>query len=54
LIVFETLAALAYAFMLRGEGPGPVTLTGVALLVAGVLWALRVRPEPMAAQGHAG
>ena len=54
LIVFETLAALAYAFMLRSELPGRVTLTGVALLVAGVLWALRVRPEPMAAQGHAG
>jgi drug/metabolite transporter (DMT)-like permease len=54
LIVFETLAALGYAFLLRGEVPGPVTLSGVALLVAGVLWALRVRPEPMAAQGHAG
>jgi drug/metabolite transporter (DMT)-like permease len=54
LIVFETLAALAYAFVLRGEAPGPVTLTGVALLVAGVLWAMRVRPEPIAAQRHAG
>ena len=54
LIVFETLAALAYAFVLRGAMPGMVTLAGVALLVAGVLWALRMRPEPMAAQGHAG
>ncbi len=54
LIVFETLAALAYAFVLRGQVPGPVTLTGIALLVAGVLWALRVRPEPLAAQGRAG
>jgi drug/metabolite transporter (DMT)-like permease len=53
LIVFETLAALAYAFALRGEMPGPMTLAGVALLVAGVLWALRVRPEPLAAEGHA-
>ena len=44
LIVFETLAALAYAFMLRGQMPGPVTLAGIALLVAGVMWALRVRP----------
>jgi drug/metabolite transporter (DMT)-like permease len=52
LIVFETLAALAYAFMLRGQMPGPVTLGGVALLVAGVLWALRVRPEPLAAEAH--
>ena len=53
LIVFETLAALAYAFMLRGQAPGPVTLAGIALLVAGVMWALRVRPEPLAAEGHA-
>jgi drug/metabolite transporter (DMT)-like permease len=52
LIVFETLAALAYAFALRGQMPGPVTLAGVALLVAGVLWALRVRPEPLAADAH--
>ncbi len=43
LIVFETLAALAYAFLLRREMPGPVTLAGVALLVGGVLLALRVK-----------
>jgi drug/metabolite transporter (DMT)-like permease len=43
LIVFETLAALAYAFVLRQEVPGAVTLVGVALLVAGVLLALRVK-----------
>ena len=53
LIVFETLAALAYAFMLRGQMPGAVTLAGISLLVAGVVWALRVRPEPLAAEGHA-
>lgn len=41
LIVFETLAALAYAFLLRGQWPQSGTLAGVALLVAGVLWALR-------------
>ena len=44
LIVFETLAALAYAFMLRGRAPEPATVLGVALLVAGVVWALRTRP----------
>ena len=53
LIVFETLAALAYAYILRGQAPGPLTLLGVALLVAGVVWALRVRPEPLAADAHA-
>lgn len=44
LIVFETLSALAYALALRGQWPDTLTLVGVALLVAGVLWALRVKP----------
>jgi drug/metabolite transporter (DMT)-like permease len=51
LIVFETLSALAYAYLLRGRMPEPATLAGIALLVAGVLWALRVRPEPAVAHG---
>ncbi|AMO22665.1 DMT family transporter [Ramlibacter solisilvae] len=46
LIVFETLAALAYAFVLRGSSPPATTIAGIALLVAGVVWALRIRPEP--------
>ncbi|MCA3218678.1 MAG: DMT family transporter [Burkholderiales bacterium] len=46
LIVFETLAALAYAFVLRGQWPALPTAAGIALLIAGVLWALRVRPLP--------
>ena len=54
LIVFETLSALAYAFMLRGQMPVPLTLLGVLLLVAGVVCALHTRPAPLAAQGHAG
>jgi drug/metabolite transporter (DMT)-like permease len=45
LIVFETLAALAYAFALRGRAPQPLTLLGIALLVGGVVWALRVKPR---------
>ncbi len=44
LIVFETLAALAYAFAWNGRWPPPATLAGIALLVAGVLWALRIKP----------
>jgi drug/metabolite transporter (DMT)-like permease len=51
LIVFETLAALAYAFAWRGRLPEPTVAAGIALLVAGVLWALRVRPEPPVAHG---
>lgn len=49
MIVFETLAALAYAFALRGEWPGPLTALGIALLVAGVIAATRIRPEKVAA-----
>ena len=45
LIVFETLAALGYALTLRGQMPAPGVLVGVLLLVAGVLWALRVKPQ---------
>ncbi|MBQ0961282.1 DMT family transporter [Ideonella sp. 4Y11] len=52
LIVFETLSALAYAFVLRGEWPGLPTAAGIALLIAGVWWALRVDPEPAAADAH--
>ena len=52
LIVFETLAALAYAFVLRGRWPGAETLAGIALLVAGVLWAVRARPGPETADAH--
>ncbi|MBV8045676.1 MAG: DMT family transporter [Paludibacterium sp.] len=52
LIVFETLSALAYAFLLRGVWPQPLTLVGIALLVVGVLQAVRVKPEPVAVAGH--
>ena len=52
LIVFETLAALAYAFVLRGAMPPAATLAGIALLVAGVLWALRARPQAAEAAPH--
>jgi drug/metabolite transporter (DMT)-like permease len=42
LIVFETLAALAYAWLLRRDWPDAVTLAGVGLLVAGVVLGVRV------------
>ncbi|MCY7315439.1 MAG: DMT family transporter [Rubrivivax sp.] len=41
LIVFESLAALAYAFVWRGQLPGGLTLLGITLLLFGVLAALR-------------
>jgi drug/metabolite transporter (DMT)-like permease len=45
LIVFETLAALAYGYLLRGAAPQPLAVLGIGLLVAGVVWALRVKPQ---------
>jgi drug/metabolite transporter (DMT)-like permease len=51
LIVFETLAALAYAFVLRGHWPGLLTGLGVALLVAGVVLAVRIKPVAHAPAG---
>ena len=41
LIVFETLAALVYAFVYRAQWPQPLTLLGAALLIAGVVVGLR-------------
>lgn len=37
LIVFETLSALLYAFLRRGEMPAPQVLAGVVLLCVGVM-----------------
>jgi drug/metabolite transporter (DMT)-like permease len=46
LIVFETLAALAYAFAWRGQAPNWNASLGIALLVAGVLLGLRAFKLP--------
>jgi len=45
LIVFETLAGLLYTFMLRQSVPPLLTLTGIALLVLGVVIAVRSKPQ---------
>lgn len=50
MIVFETLAALAYAYWWRGTWPPVGVLAGVGCLVGGVLWAVRIKPVPMAAE----
>ena len=52
LIVFETLAALGYAFALRGGVPQAGTLLGVALLICGVVWAVRSQSVPASADAH--
>jgi drug/metabolite transporter (DMT)-like permease len=46
LIVFETLSALAYAFMWRGVPPALQVLAGIALLCAGVLLGMRAFHTP--------
>ena len=45
LIVFETLAGLLYTFLLRQSLPPRLTLSGILLLVLGVVSAVRARPE---------
>ncbi|MGE9551338.1 DMT family transporter [Erwinia amylovora] len=50
LIVFETLAGLAYTFMLRSSWPPLLTACGIACLVAGVVLATRMKPEPVVQQ----
>ena len=46
LIVFETLAAMAYGFMHRAAWPQPWDWAGMALLVAGVVVGTRVFVRP--------
>lgn len=48
LIVFETLSALAYAFVLRGESPPPASWLGAALLLAGVIFGAGAKAKPAA------
>ncbi|MCU5772589.1 DMT family transporter [Erwiniaceae bacterium BAC15a-03b] len=44
LIVFEILAGLAYTFMLRQQWPPLLTLLGIICLIAGVIYAMRIKP----------
>lgn len=50
LIVFETLAALAYTYLWRGDWPTMHTLLGIAILVAGVVWGVRAGDTSRSAQ----
>lgn len=47
LIVFEILAGLAYTFMLRQAWPPLLTLGGIGCLMAGVIYAMRIKPKPV-------
>ncbi|MEO3991984.1 DMT family transporter [Pseudocitrobacter cyperus] len=50
LIVFETLAGLLYTFVLRHSVPPLLTLSGITLLVLGVVIAVRAKPVKPALQ----
>jgi len=55
LIVFETLAAFAYAFIWRGALPGGTALVGIALLITGVVLGVRAfRPVRDSRQADVG
>jgi drug/metabolite transporter (DMT)-like permease len=47
LIVFETLAALLYAFLWRDAMPTAQAAVGIALLCAGVIWGVRTFRPPV-------
>ncbi|EHD22269.1 MULTISPECIES: DMT family transporter [Brenneria] len=47
LVVFETLAGLTYSFIIRHSWPPLLTLGGVFCLVAGVIYAVRIKPRPV-------
>ncbi|MFP1788024.1 DMT family transporter [Lonsdalea quercina] len=47
MLVFETLFALVYTFMLRQSWPPGITLAGIACLVCGVISAMRIKPKPI-------
>jgi drug/metabolite transporter (DMT)-like permease len=46
LILFETLFALLYGFLYRQQWPRPLESAAIALLVAGVTWAVRAHATP--------
>ncbi|MFH7828334.1 DMT family transporter [Kluyvera chengduensis] len=54
LIVFETLAGLLYTFLLRQEMPPMLTLSGITLLVIGVVIAVRSKPQKPAVMPVSG
>ncbi len=52
LIVFETLSALTYGYLHRGQWPDAGTALGLVLLVGGVVWGVRAfqaHPHPVGA-----
>lgn len=47
LIVFETLFGLLWTFFWQQSWPPLLTLSGIACLIAGVIYAMRIKPQPV-------
>ena len=52
LILFETLFALLYGFLYRAQGPRPLELAAIVLLVAGVTWSVHAHSAGRDASGR--
>jgi drug/metabolite transporter (DMT)-like permease len=52
LILFETLFALLYGFVYRAQGPRPLELAAIVLLVAGVTWSVHAHAGKPATSGR--
>lgn len=47
LIVFETLFGLLWTFVWQENWPPLLTLSGIACLIVGVIYAMRIKPQPL-------
>ena len=54
LILFETLFALSYGFIYRQQWPRGLEVAAMLLLVAGVMWSVRVHARDAAENTHPG
>jgi drug/metabolite transporter (DMT)-like permease len=54
LILFETLFALLYGFIYKQQMPRVLELAAVVLLVAGVVWSVRIHALEDVSEAHAG
>lgn len=54
LILFETLFALSYGFIYRQQWPRALEVAAMLLLVAGVMWSVRVHALDAAENAHPG
>ncbi|MGI4843153.1 MAG: DMT family transporter [Janthinobacterium lividum] len=52
LILFETLFALLYGFLYRAQGPRPLELAAIVLLVAGVTWSVHAHSARRGVSGR--